>query len=65
MIEITTNLQDDSRNIIVESVVELEKFCKFAGGEFNVYVWTVFNEWQTVGEWCQSNSIEDLFGVPC
>jgi len=60
-LEITTDLNTDTQNVIVNSVEELEKFCKFAGGQSNVYAWTIFNDWQTVGEWCQSNDISDLF----
>jgi len=61
--EITTDLRTENQNVTVSNVEELEKFCRFAGGESNVYVWTIFHEWQTVSEWCQSNDISDLFLV--
>lgn len=62
-VAISLNLSEAANTVQVASVAELKKFCQFAGGEFNVYVWTMFNEWSTVGEWCQSKSIEDLFGA--
>jgi len=61
-IEIATDLAANNTNVKVNTVEELQKFIKFAGGKYNVYVWvTGFNEWMTIAEFLNSNEIEVLF----
>ncbi len=56
---IATNLTDDSTNVTVSNLEELQKFIKFFGND-SFYVYTCFG-WQTVSEFCMSNPIEYLF----
>lgn len=62
MITIATNLTDDSTNVNVNSLEDLMRFVKFAGGENEVYIYvSCFCEWQTVSEYSQSNDLINLF----
>ena len=59
---IATNLTDDSTNVEVNSIEELMRFVKFAGGEDEVWIYIKgFGEWQTVSEFSQSNDLNILF----
>lgn len=49
MVTIATNLKDDSTNVTVNTIEELEKFATFVNGE--LYIWDkFFNEWTTYTE---------------
>ena len=57
---IATDLKDDSTNVEVGSVEELNKFVKFYGSKF-FYIYVPGFHWLTLDEFCLLNNIEDLF----
>jgi hypothetical protein len=57
---IATNLKDNSTNVTVNSLQELEKMVKFHGE--TVYIWDeIFNEWTTYKEQKRLNQLEMMF----
>ena len=61
-LEIATDLKDNSTNVTVNSLAELEKFIKFAGGKYNVFAWVQgINEWMTIADFTNSNELADIF----
>lgn len=57
---IATDLKDDSTNVVVNSLDELNKFVKFYGSKF-FYIYVPNFHWLTLSEFCELNNIEDLF----
>ena len=53
---IATNLTDDSTNVIINKISDFENFRKFAGGDYNIYIFTCFG-WLTYGELIDTTSL--------